>query len=37
VTLILPQLNLAAPPVPDREKLRLEDLYSMDVLDTSSD
>jgi EAL domain-containing protein (putative c-di-GMP-specific phosphodiesterase class I)/GGDEF domain-containing protein len=37
VTLILPKLNLASEPLPDHEKLRLEELYSMDVLDVSSD
>jgi EAL domain-containing protein (putative c-di-GMP-specific phosphodiesterase class I)/GGDEF domain-containing protein len=37
MTLILPHLHPAGGPIPDREKKRLEELYSMDVLDTSSD
>ena len=37
MTLILPQLNLASAPLPDREKLRLEELYSMHAFDASSD
>lgn len=37
MTLILPQLNHDTGQVPDRVKKRLEELYSLELLDTSSD